>query len=100
MRLFNIKTLKLEYFQNVDAAPPYAILSHRWEEEEVLFRDVVEQPHNQELEELKQKSTTQRPPNTPSRIELQKDKHPGSALALSHPHLRHALVKKGWQKVE
>ncbi|OCL04359.1 HET-domain-containing protein [Glonium stellatum] len=69
MRLFNIKTLKLEYFQNVDAAPPYAILSHRWEEEEILFRDI-------------------------------KDKHPGSALALSHPHLRRALVKKGWQKVE
>lgn len=118
MRLFNIKTLKLEYFQNVDVAPPYAILSHRWEEEEVLFRDVVEEPHNQELEELKQrfqqleerfdalqrqleqKSTTQRPLNTPSPSESQKDKHPESTLALSHPHLRHALVKKGWQKVE
>ncbi|PMD66736.1 HET-domain-containing protein [Hyaloscypha bicolor E] len=40
MRLLNIKTLKLEWFHNADVAPSYAILSHRWEDEEVLFEDV------------------------------------------------------------
>jgi hypothetical protein len=41
MRLLNIKTYKLESFDNWDTVPPYAILSHRWEEEEVEFDDIT-----------------------------------------------------------
>ncbi|PGG96639.1 hypothetical protein AJ79_09512 [Helicocarpus griseus UAMH5409] len=39
MRLINTKTLQLEEFPD-DCIPPYAILSHRWQEEEVTFRDM------------------------------------------------------------
>jgi hypothetical protein len=41
MRLINVKTMKLEHFQG-EHKPPYAILSHTWEdlpEKEVLFAD-------------------------------------------------------------
>ncbi|KUJ23763.1 HET-domain-containing protein [Mollisia scopiformis] len=39
MRLLNTKTLELSYF--VDSqVPPYAILSHTWGQEEVLFDDI------------------------------------------------------------
>ena len=41
MRLLNTKTCTLREFfgENI---PPYAIFSHRWEEEEVTFRDLNE----------------------------------------------------------
>ncbi|KUJ11357.1 HET-domain-containing protein [Mollisia scopiformis] len=40
MRLINTTTLQLEeYFDR--KIPPYAILSHRWEEEEVTFQDMI-----------------------------------------------------------
>ncbi|OCK85758.1 HET-domain-containing protein [Lepidopterella palustris CBS 459.81] len=48
MRLLNVETYKLEFFQNAAEAPPYAILSHRWQEEEVLFEDIQDQPENEE----------------------------------------------------
>ncbi|KAF5340124.1 hypothetical protein D9758_013180 [Tetrapyrgos nigripes] len=38
MRLLNTKTLKLEEFYA--DIPPYAILSHTWEKEEVTFQDI------------------------------------------------------------
>lgn len=38
MWLLNTETLALENFEG--ETPPYAILSHRWEEEEVSFKDV------------------------------------------------------------
>ncbi|KAK7462463.1 hypothetical protein VKT23_008064 [Stygiomarasmius scandens] len=38
MRLLNTKTFRLEEFY-VDI-PPYAILSHTWEEEEITFKDI------------------------------------------------------------
>ena len=41
MRLINIKTYQLETFDNWDTTPPYAILSHTWEQEEVLFHDIT-----------------------------------------------------------
>jgi hypothetical protein len=41
MRLINIKTYQLESFDNWDTVPPYAILSHTWEQEEVLFCDIT-----------------------------------------------------------
>lgn len=39
MRLINVDTLQLEEFFDGNIKP-YAILSHRWEEEEVTFRDI------------------------------------------------------------
>ncbi|KAI0183645.1 heterokaryon incompatibility protein-domain-containing protein [Xylaria flabelliformis] len=52
MRLLNVKTLKLEDFLSIKKRPKYAILSHTWLEEEVLFHHIenVERPA---LEELK-----------------------------------------------
>jgi len=37
MRLLNVHTFKLHEFIGKNI-PPYAILSHRWEEEEVTFQ--------------------------------------------------------------
>ena len=42
MRLLNVGTLKLEYFADHRAVPEYAIFSHTWADEEVSFRDLVE----------------------------------------------------------
>lgn len=39
MRLLNTKSLSLEEFDG-ENAPPYAILSHRWEEEEVTYEEL------------------------------------------------------------
>jgi hypothetical protein len=39
MWLINTRTLKLEEFSDVKP-PPYAILSHTWENEEVSFREM------------------------------------------------------------
>jgi hypothetical protein len=39
MKLLNASTLKIHEFVG-DKIPPYAILSHRWEEEEVTFQDL------------------------------------------------------------
>ena len=41
MRLINIRTFRLEEFFRLDA-PPYAILSHTWGTEEVLFTDMAD----------------------------------------------------------
>ncbi|KAI1844011.1 hypothetical protein JX266_009877 [Neoarthrinium moseri] len=46
MRLLNIRTFILETFHDSTIIPRYAILSHTWEEEEVLFEDVTNQPHS------------------------------------------------------
>ncbi|KAF2252443.1 HET-domain-containing protein, partial [Trematosphaeria pertusa] len=40
MRLLDVRALQLKEF--VDNTPPYAILSHTWEEEEVLFADLFD----------------------------------------------------------
>jgi hypothetical protein len=48
MRLINCETMKLEFFDNSEA-PPYAILSHTWENEEVSFEDF----HDEEKRENK-----------------------------------------------
>jgi Heterokaryon incompatibility protein (HET) len=46
MRLLNSTTLALHEFFDTQV-PPYAILSHRWEDEEVTFKDVM---HRRNLE--------------------------------------------------
>jgi hypothetical protein len=40
MRLFNATTHQLTDFLG-ETIPPYAILSHRWQDEEVIFQDIV-----------------------------------------------------------
>ena len=40
MRLINVRTLQLKEFFDAEV-PHYAILSHRWEEEEVTFQDLT-----------------------------------------------------------
>jgi hypothetical protein len=40
MRLLNARTLRLEYFHDQDSAPKYAILSHTWGDDEILFQDL------------------------------------------------------------
>src|SRR5436189_1257749 len=52
MRLLNIKTLRLESYANTENTPPYAILSHTWGVEEVLFDDLQEQPHTKDFLDL------------------------------------------------
>ena len=41
MRLLNVDTMKLEEFVDDSTIPAYSILSHRWGDEEVLYRDIV-----------------------------------------------------------
>lgn len=40
MRLLNTTTFEVQFFATERLAPKYAILSHRWEEQEVVFRDL------------------------------------------------------------
>ena len=42
MRLLHTKSLELSPFY--DNVPPYAILSHRWEDEEITFEDHTKDP--------------------------------------------------------
>lgn len=44
MWLLDVHTYQLKDFEG-SRVPPYAILSHRWEEDEVLFADVIERRH-------------------------------------------------------
>ena len=41
MRLINTETLELQEFFDSDI-PPYAILSHRWEQDEISYKDMLE----------------------------------------------------------
>lgn len=53
MRLLNAEALiydniaELEYFSDERSIPPYAILSHTWAEEEVLFEDIALGPQHE-----------------------------------------------------
>lgn len=40
MRLINATTMQLEYF--MADPPPYAIVSHTWEDNEVTFQDFID----------------------------------------------------------
>lgn len=45
MRLLNVHTFKLELFMGKERdIPPYAILSHTWEDEEIVFDDIQKIP--------------------------------------------------------
>ncbi|KAI7356581.1 hypothetical protein KC354_g10365 [Hortaea werneckii] len=54
MWLLNAKTYALKFFHTAKTAPPYAILSHTWEDDEVLFKDM------DDLERAKAKSGWQK----------------------------------------
>ena len=41
MRLLHSETLQLKEFVGDDNVPPYAILSHTWEGDEVTFQDIA-----------------------------------------------------------
>lgn len=57
MRLLNVKTLKLESYHHAETTPPYAILSHVWEEEEVTFQDIDESVLGEDFRELQNRFT-------------------------------------------
>ena len=42
MRLLNVKTLAFEEFMDERAIPSYAILSHTWDAEEVMYQDMFD----------------------------------------------------------
>lgn len=44
MRLINAATLELEYFASSHNVPAYAVLSHTWEDDEVLFQEMTSNP--------------------------------------------------------
>jgi hypothetical protein len=52
MRLLNTRTWKLHEFISDDSIPPYAILSHTWDEEEVSYHQ-WESLSEQDLSALK-----------------------------------------------
>lgn len=41
MRLLSVKDLRLQEFSEFDKVPPYAILSHTWEKDEVSLDDIM-----------------------------------------------------------
>jgi Heterokaryon incompatibility protein (HET) len=106
MRLLNIKTLKLEWFHNAEVAPSYVILSHRWEDQEVLFEDVNEKPEDQAMKSLQKKleEMEQRLDALHRRIGGEPDAlapasgndHPS---AMPYVHASQAIKPKGWAKV-
>jgi hypothetical protein len=53
MRLLNVHTLQLESFDKRDTIPPYAILSHVWGPDEVVFQDLQRPDHA--VEELQRR---------------------------------------------
>jgi hypothetical protein len=125
MRLLNIRTLKLKWFHNADVAPSYAILSHRWGDEEVLFEDVEEKPEAQKLRSLQRKlEETERRLDALSRkiegksqtdalsdplsvgpgsanTESSVQRSPGTvkSATVTHVHESQAAKPKGWAKV-
>jgi hypothetical protein len=51
MRLLNAKTKRLEEFFEKDI-PPYAILSHTWGKDEVLFKDITKGRYNNDSDKI------------------------------------------------
>jgi len=51
MRLLNAKTKKLEEFFDKDI-PRYAILSHTWGKDEVLFKDIMKGRYNNDSNKI------------------------------------------------
>lgn len=104
MRLLNVDTLELEFFDSVEQRPPYAILSHTWETEEVLFedweprdRDVISDLQNQ-LDALAHKLNLL---NTNPTIANAYGALPESwGRFKEKPHIARAKKRRGWRKID
>jgi hypothetical protein len=84
MRLLNVETLRLTSFPDASLAPPYAILSHRWQEDEVLFEDLQDDP----LEDLVASLQT--------RLELLERKQASEKVGFSALEPSHRLLLGVW----
>lgn len=114
MRLLNVETLRLESYHNPEDTPPYAVLSHTWGDEEVLFEDLQETTQSAQLRQLKRRiedleSTVNKLKNKIGSSERaadtadQKYSDPTSGeevtVKLERTHLDGAKQKKGWWKI-
>lgn len=121
MRLLNVETWKFESYPTADAAPPYAILSHRWQDDEITFEDFVEHPLSEEnrklsrriqrLERLVLALATDNPPSginqaessfkssAPPEVLLEEEPSEPPILE-TFPHLSRVYGRKAWPKLE
>ncbi|KAH0537946.1 hypothetical protein FGG08_005396 [Glutinoglossum americanum] len=116
MRLLHCKTFQLESHDDPTTRPPYAIFSHRWGREEVLYDDIRDQPHavdfvvlqeyiqglEKELNELKchlrvAKGTGGAADSRGVRVGDGENIVGGGAIDLR---LHRAKKKEGWAKIE
>ena len=94
IRLLNVQTYALEYFGTSHDTPPYAILSHTWGEEEVLFDDLQGSPLRRQIQQMEYTINN-------LRQHIMGDQH-----LLESPTLSPASpfqpfeAKKGWGKVQ
>ncbi|KEF55468.1 uncharacterized protein A1O9_08218 [Exophiala aquamarina CBS 119918] len=123
MRLLNVDTLKLESYHHAETTPPYAILSHVWEEEEVTFQDIDEPFLGQDFRKLQarfdelekkfndirqlvadstsQVSSIASDQSVASPVEsVSHQSHKAPALPTRNSSLDRAKRLKGWSKVE
>lgn len=116
MRLLNVETLRLESYHNPEDTPPYAVLSHTWGDEEVLFEDLEETAQSAKLRRLESRLE-----DLESSVKKLKDQLGSSARAaedavpnrkrsdptsweeietkLERTRLDEAKQKKGWWKI-
>ena len=96
MRLLNVSTFELESYHNPEDTPPYAILSHTWEDEEVLFDDLGSTAQTSQLGELEDRLHVLE--------SLLRESTKGASGILKAPprrtRLDRAKNKKGWMKVK
>jgi hypothetical protein len=107
MRLLNVDTLLLESFHDEKATPSYLILSHTWEDEEVLFDDLQRQPRDAEVETLRRviENLERRLCDIEGTLASREGSHNetkisdgrlGDTAARMHP----AQRKRGWGKID
>lgn len=101
MRLFNTKTYELEYFATWAQVPPYAILSHTWSDDEVVYDDITFAPNELEILMLRAKidELMSTRPYSASTMPLSKS-DPATEFSAKYPHLQWAVKKEGWKKIE
>lgn len=115
MRLLNVRTLKLEYYEDWETVPPYAILSHVWEYQEVLFEDLQDVTDSQDIQDLQSRLNDLEHRIMGADAQLtsrwrwrwrwwsrdeQVEKKDSDETQPENPQLRRAKQKKGWSKIE
>lgn len=115
MRLLNVETLRLESYHNPEDTPPYAILSHTWGDEEVLFEDLEEAIESTKLRQLESRledlescvnklkdelRSSDRAADAAGPNPKRTDHKSGEEIKtkLERTHLDRAKQKKGWWK--